>query len=149
MRGLYFAYGSNLKWTRMRQRVPSARVMGRARLPGFRITCDKHGADGSGKANLYADAAAEVWGALYALDPADWPALDACETRYERIAVRVETGAERLLAETYVSEARTADPIPFLWYWRLVLEGAREHALPEAYVRILEMRPTREPTEAS
>jgi gamma-glutamylcyclotransferase (GGCT)/AIG2-like uncharacterized protein YtfP len=143
MRGLYFAYGSNLKRARMRERVPSAEALGRARLQGFRLTCDKHGADGSGKANLRTDARAEVWGALYALDPAHWPALDACETRYERVTVRVEAGTELWTAETYVSEALTSEPVPFHWYWRLILEGAREHALPDTYIRALETLPTR------
>ena len=144
MGGLYFAYGSNLHLARMRERVPSAEVVGRARLGGFRLSCDKCGADGSGKANLRTDSRAEVWGALYRLDPADWRILDACETRYERVSVRVEVLAEPRPAETYISEAFTANPVPYDWYWRLVLDGAREHALPADYIRTLQDQPTRE-----
>jgi hypothetical protein len=49
---LYFAYGSNLKWTRMRQRIPSARREAIAFLDRYRLVCNKRGRDGSAKANL-------------------------------------------------------------------------------------------------
>jgi gamma-glutamylcyclotransferase (GGCT)/AIG2-like uncharacterized protein YtfP len=143
MRVLYFAYGSNLKTERMRERVPSAEVVGPACLHGFRITCDKQGADGSGKANLRHDAWSFVWGAVYAFDPSHWSALDACETRYERVPVRVAAGDEQLDVETYRSQVLTDDPVPFDWYRRLILEGAREHRLPDAYLRALETLPFR------
>ena len=38
---LYFAYGSNLKWTRMRQRIPSARREAIALLDHHRLVCNK------------------------------------------------------------------------------------------------------------
>jgi gamma-glutamylcyclotransferase (GGCT)/AIG2-like uncharacterized protein YtfP len=144
MRALYFAYGSNLSSARLRLRVASARVVGAACLRGYRLTCDKRGADGSGKANLCSDAAGRVWGAVYALDPADWPVLDACETLYTRIGVRVEARDRELTAQTYRSDALTGDPVPFAWYRRLILEGAREHDLPEDYLRALEALPSRD-----
>jgi gamma-glutamylcyclotransferase (GGCT)/AIG2-like uncharacterized protein YtfP len=144
MRALYFAYGSNLSSGRLLGRVPSARVVGPARLRGFRLRCDKRGADGSGKANLHAEPGGLVWGAVYALDPGDWPALDACETLYARIAVRVEARERELAVQTYRSDALTGDPVPFAWYRRLILEGAREHALPPDYLRALEALPSRD-----
>ena len=144
MRALYFAYGSNLKIERFQERVASAAIVGRARLEGFRLVCDKSGADGSGKANLRADRQGVVWGAVYALDAAHWPALDACERRYMRLQVRVETDAGSLEVQTYRSEALTDEPVPFRWYRRLILEGAREHALPPGYLRELEALPSRE-----
>ena len=79
MSALYFAYGSNLVLERVRQRVGAVQVIGVAQLRGFRLRLDKRGADGSGKANLHADAAHGVWGALYQLDAAAWPRLDASE----------------------------------------------------------------------
>ena len=65
MQSLYFAYGSNLPSARMRRRVPSAAAQGPAELQGRRLTTDKRGRDGSGKANLREDPAATVWGVLW------------------------------------------------------------------------------------
>ena len=142
MQALYFAYGSNLCASRLCGRVPSAVSVGCARLPGRRLVTDKLGRDGSGKANLREDAAATVWGVLYEIDGVHWPALDACEPGYARVALEVVTEAgARLLAQTYVSETLTPDPVPFAWYKRLMIEGAREHGLPADYVAVLEAWP--------
>jgi gamma-glutamylcyclotransferase (GGCT)/AIG2-like uncharacterized protein YtfP len=140
---LYFAYGSNLVIARMRQRVPSARALGRARLDGRRLALDKRGRDGSAKANLRPDPAAHVWGALYRLDPRHWPALDACEPGYARVAVEVRAGAgERVAAETYVAQVHTDEPA-WDWYLGLLLQGARDHGLPEEYRTWLASLPAR------
>ena len=43
----------------------------------------------------------------------------------------------------------TTDPVPFDWYCALVLEGAREHGLPEAYVaELASQRCKRDPRRA-
>lgn len=140
---LYFAYGSNLKLERMAKRVHSARPAGTAWLTGYRIACDKPGADGSGKANLRACAGSRVWGVLYTLDPDHWPALDAFEPGYERWAVEVSCAGRILSAHTYLSRVASADLPPFAWYKRLVVEGAREHGLPDDWLRLLEAWPER------
>jgi gamma-glutamylcyclotransferase (GGCT)/AIG2-like uncharacterized protein YtfP len=138
----YFAYGSNLKFERMRARVSSARVLGRARLRNRRLSLDKRGLDGSGKANLREDERACVWGVLYAIDPADWEALDRYEDGYARVGVEAVTDeGEAVRAETYVAYRLTREPVAFDWYKRLVLEGAHEHGLPADYVAALEELP--------
>jgi gamma-glutamylcyclotransferase (GGCT)/AIG2-like uncharacterized protein YtfP len=143
MRALYFAYGSNLKLARMHERVPSAEVLGSARLRDFRLACDKLGADGSGKANLHPDAGGVVWGAVYRLAATGWPALDACEVGYARIRVCVQLGDRPLDVWTYRSERLTDDPVAHAWYRRLILEGADEHRLPVEYQRLLAALPSR------
>ena len=139
----YFAYGSNLKISRLQGRVPSARPGGAARLSGYRLVCDKAGADGTGKANLWVDPTSEVWGAIYSLDPSDWPDLDAHEPGYGRLRVEVSWRGGKLDAHTYLSSLTTSDPTPFAWYKRLIVEGAREHALPDEWIRALEAWPER------
>jgi gamma-glutamylcyclotransferase len=148
MQSLYFAYGSNLCAERLRGRVASAETLGPAILPGRRLTMDKRGRDGSGKANVVPDGRGEVWGVVYSLHAADWSALDAYEAGYARVGVEVRTrlatqAEERLLAWTYVAEQRTEDPVPFDWYKRLIVEGARAHGLPEAWLARLEALPAR------
>jgi gamma-glutamylcyclotransferase (GGCT)/AIG2-like uncharacterized protein YtfP len=141
---LYFAYGSNLKLEQMRARVPSARVFGKARLRNRRLSLDKRGVDGSGKANLHEDGRACVWGVLYSFDPADWEVLDRYEPGYARVAVEVVTEeGEAVSAETYVARRLTRDPVAFDWYKRRLVEGAREHGLPADYVAALEGLPER------
>ena len=130
--------------SRIRVRAASARSLGAARLPGFRLACDKPGADGSAKANLLPDAASEVWGALYAVDPDDLARLDRHEGGYDRVMVEVVWRDERVGAHTYRSSLTARDPVPFAWYKRLVIEGAREHGLPADWIRALEAWPERE-----
>ncbi|MDH3686402.1 MAG: gamma-glutamylcyclotransferase [Myxococcales bacterium] len=146
MTHLYFAYGSNLASARLRERVPSAVVRGVARAPGFALRIDKLGADGSAKANLHPapDPSAEIWGAVYAIDAVDWPGLDACETGYARIEIDVWLGDARTLVQTYSSERLTSDPVPLDWYKRLMVDGAREHGLPDAWCALLSALPSRD-----
>ena len=135
MPGFYFAYGSNLKFERMSSRVTSARFRARARLGGWSLTLDKSGRDGSGKANLRRQETHHVWGVVYSIDPSHWPRLDTCEPGYSRVEIQVVTEAgDDLDAETYVAQVLTNDPVAFDWYKELLLEGAREHALPDDYV---------------
>jgi hypothetical protein len=139
----YFAYGSNLALARMGARVPSAQARGAARLPGYRLTLDKRGADGTGKANLREAPDSAVWGALYSLDPADWPLLDGFEPDYRRVAVRVEWRGIPQDAMTYVSQRFTDAPLADPRYKRLIVDGARAHQLPEDWIRWLETLPER------
>jgi gamma-glutamylcyclotransferase (GGCT)/AIG2-like uncharacterized protein YtfP len=139
----YFAYGSNMSPARMRDRIAGAEPLGAAQLVGFCLRLDKRGADGSGKANLGDDATQSVWGALYRIEASEWPRLDAFEADYERIAVEVEWRGAPQAAQTYRSHRLTEHAVPFVWYKRLLIEGARAHALPEAWIRRLELLPER------
>jgi gamma-glutamylcyclotransferase (GGCT)/AIG2-like uncharacterized protein YtfP len=134
-RALYFAYGSNLSSSHLRGRVASARTRSSAWLAGHRVSFGKQGRDGSGKATLVIDSGARVWGALYSIDPVDWQTLDRFEPGYDRVAVTVTTSSEeRLAATTYLAPETAPEPIALAAYKRLMIAGAREHALPGAYI---------------
>jgi len=136
---IYFAYGSNMSSLRLRERIPSARSLGAAQLAGWRLAPNKPGRDGTGKANLVADANTLVWGVLYELGPADWPTLDRYEPGYIRISQSlVESGELTRRAEVYVFERPGPDLPMHDWYREHLVEGAREHALPADYVAALE-----------
>ena len=140
---LYFAYGSNLCAARLRELAPSAVARGAARAAGFALRLDKRGADGTAKANLHPEPGSVVWGALYALDVADWPRLDARERDYARIEIEIETGDERVLAQTYRSDRLISDALAAVWYKQLIVDGAREHALPADWCAWLDTLPAR------
>jgi hypothetical protein len=139
-----FAYGSNMCTARLQARVPSARPVGVAALPGHALRFHKRGwRDGSGKADAArcGDAGAVVHGVVFRLDPVEKAALDWIEglgRGYDERGVRV-TAPDGVVHEAWMYQAaRSAiDPaaVPFRWYRDLVLAGAREHGLPDDYVR--------------
>lgn len=82
---LYFAYGSNMLTARLNERCPSAKPAGCAFAPGYRLTFDKLGRDGSGKATITPAAPEEqVSGVLFTVSRDDLPALDQAEWGYVR-----------------------------------------------------------------
>ena len=134
----YFAYGSNLEPRRLRERIGEFRVYGAACLYGHRLAFNKRGRDGSGKANLMPDSLGLVWGVVYELTPAAWPRLDRFEGGYTRLRVQVEQSpGEGREAWTYASTRLSGKP-PFSWYREHVVQGARHHGLPDAWVAWLE-----------
>lgn len=151
---LYFAYGSNMSSRRLRQRVPSARVLDTAVLFGHRLAWHKKGTDGSGKCDIPAAGEDDVvYGVLYAIDPAHKPRLDRAEglgVSYEQkyVALRRLGGGQPATALTYYAIRIDPAYMPFDWYRDHVLIGAREHGLPGRYIRRIESVPTREDADA-
>lgn len=147
---LYFAYGSNMSTRRLRHRVPSARVVDTAALAGHRLAWHKKGADGSGKCDI--PAAREdnvVYGVLYSIDPAHKPRLDRVEglgTSYEQKYVDLWCLGRGAPATALTYYALRIEPayVPYDWYRDHVLIGAREHALPGHYIRLIESVPVLE-----
>ena len=123
---------------RLRERAPSARALGVALLPGYAWRCNKPSADGTARANLVAASDAETWGVLYEIHPRDWEALDRAGGGYERIVVDVLRDGVRGVAETYIAAGVADAGSPAPWYLGLVAAGAREHALPAAWIDSIE-----------
>lgn len=144
---LYFAYGSNMATRRLRRRVPSARVIDVATLSGHRLAWHKKGSDGSGKCDIPAARSEDiVYGVLYAIHPAHKPPLDRAEglgRSYQQKYVDVWLPARAVSMTALTYYAIRIDPtyVPYDWYRDHVLIGAREHALPEHYVRRIESVP--------
>ena len=141
-RVLYFAYGANLDLRRFRRRCPGATVVGRARLPDYQLAFTRYSrAEKGGVADIVPQPGAEVWGALYEIDESCFDALDEYEgapRAYRREVVRVidDAGVERE-AVAYVAN-KTGDFAPSRQYLAQIARGARDHHLPEEYVRALE-----------
>lgn len=139
----YFAYGSNMCTARLARRVRGARPLGAARLHGFALRFHKHGADGSGKCNVFATGRRGdvVHGVLFDIDEARLRRLHAAEgPGYEFIQIQVETDNGPLPAATYRARPAWLDDAlaPFSWYHAYVVAGAREHGLPVDYITAIE-----------
>jgi hypothetical protein len=62
----YFAYGSNMETARLRERMPSAKPLGVAKLSGHELRFHKRSKDGSGKCNAFAPTTMRVpWSVYY------------------------------------------------------------------------------------
>ena len=152
---LYFAYGSNLCLRRMRGRVPSAKRIGPALLPGYALRWHKRGADGSGKCTI-AIAAKDpvgVHGILYRVKANEKLQLDLTEglgRGYDEASVTVETPAGPRQATTYIAaHSHINDSLmPYLWYRDLVIAGASEAGISDDYVRRLATVPTQPDPDA-
>ena len=143
---LYFAYGSNMCEARLQRRVPSARALQTARLSGYKFRFHKQSSDGSAKGNAFHTGNPEdaVYGVLFHIDGREKAALDMAEAvgkGYAELAVTVSDGAgNRHEAFMYVAEHSAVDDqlFPYTWYKRFVVEGARQHALPDDYLSQIE-----------
>jgi len=138
-----FAFGSNMCSGRLREySVAPERPGVAAVLSKYRLRFNKRSLDGSGKANVENDSASEVWGVLYSIPEDQLAALDQGEgSGYsrERVVVLGRDGTSSK-AWVYVATEPDADPElrPYWWYKRFLVERAKEHELPPAYVERLE-----------
>ena len=139
-----FAYGSNMSAPRVRQRAPSARLRGIGRLEGHALRWHKRGRDGSGKCDAEATGTDSdvVWGVLFEIDRSEKHRLDEAEGLhhgYDEKEVGITTGLGAVEALMYYATDIAPALRPFHWYKAFVVAGARQHGLPEPYIRNLEM----------
>lgn len=143
----YFAYGSNMSEDRLGSRIHVLNCLGKARLPGYDLRCDKIGQhDGSGKFTVIESHLDNVWGVLFELSDAALDKLDKIEgPGYQRLRVQVnapEAGIVTALAYQARPGMRDDALKPFDWYLELAVAGARKHGLPEHYIHRLERWPS-------
>lgn len=136
----YFAYGSNMHSKRLGRRLGSARRLGVYALRQHTLRFHKVGKDGSAKCDAFhtGEAADVVWGVLYEINLGDEATLDSVEGlgvgyRKEAVCLANAEGASAV-AFTYRAIRINAALLPFAWYKRHVLEGAREAGLPVDYI---------------
>ena len=139
---LYFAYGSNMWSERLVGRVGKVRALGRATLADHRFVCNKRGADGTAKANIESAVGEDVPGVLFAMSEASLVELDAFEPGYRRDETSVAGPAGTVTAFTYFATHLCDDPRPSAAYRDVMVRGAREHELPEAWIAFLRSLPT-------
>lgn len=140
---LFFAYGSNMLTRRMKSRCPSASFHGITELKERVLRWHKLSQDGSGKCDAFAtwNPDDSIWGIVYEIDDVDLPGLDRAEgygSGYDRELVALKI--DKPESPTYLYYATKVDDTlkPYSWYKDIVLAGAREHRLPDAYISQIE-----------
>jgi gamma-glutamylcyclotransferase len=145
----YFAYGSNLAAHVMEQWCPGAAYLGPARLDGFRLAFLRDSTRWkAGAADVIPAAGHAVWGAVYAVGVEDLDALDrkefVADSGYRRRDVVVHHDGAEVAAATYEVVDKARDELtPSAEYLALMLEGARERGLPDAWLEHLAGLPAR------
>ena len=140
----YFAYGSNMSPAIFRgRRGIQPRDARCAVLHGYRLCFDiPIGPGERGVANLFVDGQARTHGVAYLLTPDDGERLDRSEGVphiYHREHVEMAlAGGGTVAGFTYRSTISVIGRKPSARYLGLLLDGARTHGLPAAYIRALE-----------
>jgi len=146
---LYFAYGSNLHPTRLRERISEVALEGVGVVKGRRLAFHKRGfRDGSGKCDLpEASPSEHAYGALYRIaanQRLDLARIEGVGAGYGESRVEVETDGGQVSAFLFLAQPNFVDAglVPVHWYKALVIEGARFHKFPENYVASIESMPS-------
>jgi len=141
----YFSYGSNMSIRRLQNRVPSATKVATGILEGHMLRFHKiSNVDGSAKcdAEETGDPGHCIYGVVFHITAEERSVLDSIEGMgcgYERKTVRIKLNTGSAI-ETFTYYATRIDSTlkPLDWYREHVLIGARENALPEDYIRLIE-----------
>jgi hypothetical protein len=142
----YFAYGSNMYTNRLRQRVSSAEKYAVATLKAYDLRFHKISIDStgnrSGKCNVFhtENPMDEVIGVVFEIEDAQKPELDKVEDGYEETLIEVNSAEGIIRAYMYyVTDPALIDDslCPYTWYKDFVVQGAKQHQLPEQYIQRL------------
>ena len=132
----------------MTSRCPSAKLLSRATLRGYRLTFPQpDGGWGGGVAGVVRDPCANVEGVLYQIKTDELSRLDRFEFTYwnfesgdyrrEKVTVYLPDGTQ---TEAWIYVALEVEGGPFFptpEYLARLLAGARQNALPEDYIQML------------
>lgn len=130
----YFAYGSNMRQTRLEERVDAVESGRRATLVDYAHSFAKLGADGTGKGTILPARGYRVEGVVYRMTGAQLAELCKYEPGYCRIVVEVITATGIVSAVTFQAIQLHDGLRPMPWYVDHYLAGMAEHPFPADYV---------------
>lgn len=135
----YFAYASNMSRAQMKSRAGEIFEERPARLENYEPVFNKKARGGSATANIRPAAGQAVEGVLYKINEGAFRTLDRFEgapQHYRRIEVSIVDGSgQRVAAQVYIATKVEKGLRPAPHYLKTILDGAREHGLPEEYLR--------------
>jgi hypothetical protein len=139
----YFAYGANMDPRHMHDRVPGARVLGPARLAGFRLVFRVYSTEWEGgAANLELAEDDHVWGVLWDVPDEEARGLDAFQghpTFFRREDIVVEGPEGEQVASTFrVAHQEGAYVRPTDVYLNRLYSAIRIQGLPPEALEIVD-----------
>jgi hypothetical protein len=148
---IYFAYGTDMNPAQMAERSPGHRTMGVARLRGHRLIFPRFSRTwGCASASIEPSPNDAVFGVLYDVPHDDIPILhhhqgydpdgplELNRHTLREVNVLRMGGSEPVKAITYVATPDAPDALPSKAYMNTVIDGARYHGLPRAYLVLLQ-----------
>ncbi len=142
----YFAYGGNLDPKQFSGRVPGARYIGLAELPGFKLEfsmpCEYLK---KGYASVAREDRSSVFGAAFELSSLQLKLLDTLEWvpfgAYKRVKVKIKLGTIETEAFTYQARYPKADLVPSKVYLNSMIGASERHGFPLEYLTFLKNHP--------
>lgn len=123
-RTIYLAYGSNLNLKQMAERCPTAKVLGSAKLTGYRLWF--RGGGGSAVATVEKEKGGSVPVLLWQITPRDEAALDWYEgypRLYRKETVRVRFNGKWIETMVYIMNEGRSFGAPSQYYCDVIREG--------------------------
>jgi gamma-glutamylcyclotransferase len=135
----YFAYASNMSRAQMKSRAGEIFEERVAKLENYELVFNKKARGGSATANIRPAPGQAVEGVLYKINEAAFRVLDRFEgapQHYRRIEVNVTSGnGQKIAAQAFIATKVDKGLRPAAHYLKTILDGAREHGLPEDYLQ--------------
>lgn len=141
----YFAYGSNMYFKQMKERVKSAKFYSRAYLKDYSIAFNITGTIFNGNvANIIPSIGKTVWGVLYSVNQKEfhykmdfYEGVKQLEYSRELITVTLENG-EQVRGETYLNKNQLSkNGNPGKTYMKQIISAAIDQNLPTKYINYL------------
>ena len=140
---LYFAYGSNMDRKRLSDRIGSAYKWDVGMVLGKRLSFNKLGLDGTGKANLVDHDGETAYGVIYQVNESDLIKLDRFEVGYLRKTLEIRSDNNGYVqAISYLADLLPDFISPKKNYMNYIIQGAEEHGLKQNYIDSLKTIPT-------
>ena len=139
----YFAYGSNMKESRLEERDVQVHDSRTGYVRDFYFNYNKIGVDETGKGNIIPDSESVVWGVFFEISLKDYRHLHYMyEVGYREIDIEGISNGELIQAKSFTALPQKIDEamIPSDKYHNTVITGAREKSLPEEYINSIEDR---------
>jgi gamma-glutamylcyclotransferase len=135
----YFAYASNMSRAQMKSRAGEIFEERVAKLENYELVFNKKARGGSATANIRPAPGQAVEGVLYKINEQAFRALDRFEgapEHYRRIEVSVAAGdGQKIAAQAFIATRVEKGLRPAPHYLKTILDGGREHGLPEEYLK--------------
>lgn len=135
MKTLYIAYGSNMNLEQMQQRCPTAKVVGKMLLKGFKLLF--RGMDYGAVATIEKYPRGVVPVLIWELEPADEDALDRYEGfpyLYRKEYLKIWHGLEWREAMVYIMNPGRKSGRPSPGYFQTIKEGYRRSGFDIRYL---------------